>query len=86
MADQDYETCDDCGKPLSEEDDFNWRANTIRDVLETADDETREALLAMFAARYLFGFVPEDHKKARRGLIREIDRIAKELVIANCDA
>ena len=86
MADQDYGTCDECGKPLSEGDDFNWRADTIRDALETADDVTREALLAMFAARYISGFVPEDYKKVRRSLVREIDRMSREMAIQNCDA
>lgn len=86
MADHDYGHCEDCGKPLTEDDDFTWRADAIRDALETADDGTRETLLAMFAARYLFGFTPEDFKKARRGLIREIDRVAKEIIIDNCDA
>jgi len=86
MADQDYGTCDHCGKPLDDEADFHRRADAIRDALETADDVTREALLAMFVARYLVGFVPEDLKKARRGLLREIDRETREMIIRNCDA
>lgn len=85
MADEEYGHCDSCGKPL-DEDDFSWRADAIRDALESADSVTRELLLAMFAARYLVEFVPEDIKKARRGLLREIDRETKEAIIRSCDA
>lgn len=86
MANSEYGHCDSCGKPLDEDDDFTWRADAIRDALESADSVTRELLLAMFAARYLVEFVPEDIKKARRGLLREIDRETKEAIIRSCDA
>jgi hypothetical protein len=89
MADQDYGNCEDCGKPLTEEDaqaDFNQRADMINAALEDADDATCEMLLAMFVGRYLSRFVAEDRKKARRALIREIDEETKDCVIRGCDA
>lgn len=86
MATEDYGNCDVCGKSLSEDDDFSWRADAINAALEDADDLTTEALLAMFVGRYISRFVAEDHKRARRGIARGITRETKRWVIAGCDA
>lgn len=89
MADQDYGTCDDCGKPLSEDDaqaDFDRRADMIYAALDGADWETTEALLAMFTGLHLSGFDPVERKKARRGIIRVIDEETRDCVIRACDA
>jgi hypothetical protein len=89
MATQDYGTCPDCGNPLSEEDaraDFNRRADLIMEALDGADPVTIEVLLSMFAGRYIAEYVPEDQKKAKRGLVREIGIQTREHVIRSCDA
>ena len=87
MADQTYGTCDDCGKPLPEdEDDFTWRADAINAALKDADDGTTEALLTMFVGRYISRFVAEDHKKARRAISRGITEETRRWIISGCDA
>ena len=86
MAARDYETCENCGNPLSAEDDVTWRADAINAALDGADWETCEALLAMFVGRHLSRFVAEDRRKARRGLLRGIDKETKTWVIDGCDA
>jgi hypothetical protein len=86
MATQDYETCPDCGKPLSEDEDFTWRADAISAALEDADPVTCQLLLAMFAGRHLSRFEADIRKKVRRDLHREIDAETKDWVIAGCDA
>jgi hypothetical protein len=89
MAKQEYGNCDTCGKPLDDEDaqaDFNRRADMMKAALEDADYDTSTMLLAMFAARHLFWSTAEERKKARRDLIREIDRETKDMVIRGCDA
>jgi hypothetical protein len=89
MATQDYGNCEDCGKPLTEEDaqeDFNWRADLIGDALDGADLNCCEALLTMFLGLHLSAFDAADRKKVRRDLMRMIDEQTKDWVIRGCDA
>jgi len=68
MATQDYD---------AEQADFNRRADLINAALEGADDETAEALLAMFAGRHLSRFIAQDRKLVRRDIIRGIDWVTR---------
>ena len=89
IADQNYGHCEDCGKPLTEEDlqaDFNRRADLINEALDGADPDACEALLTMFLGLHLSAFDAADRKKVRRDLIRMIDEEAKDWVISGCDA
>ena len=86
MADGNYGHCEDCGKPLDEDDDFAWRADMISEALEGADADLSEALLTLFVGLHLSKFEAGDRKKARREFIREADNDTKRWVISRCDA
>lgn len=86
MADQVYETCDSCGKPLSEDADFHRRADMINAALDGVDEETAQLLLAMFAGRHLSRFDAGLRKRVRRDLHKGIDSETRDWVIAGCDA
>lgn len=86
MADQEYGSCDSCGKPLHGDDDFTWRADAINAALDDADWLTSETLLAMFVGRHLSRFPAEERQKAKRSLLREIGKETKTWVIDGCDA
>jgi hypothetical protein len=86
MATQDYGTCDTCGNPITEDEDFTRRADMINAALDGVDEETVQILLAMFAGRHLSRFVADVRKRVRRDLHKEIDRETMDWVVAGCDS
>ncbi len=86
MAEQDYGHCDECGKPLTEEDVYSNARDAIGDILDELDPYDQMHILALFAGRLISGFQAEDQRAVRRDLGREITHETREWNIAGCDA